>query len=83
LIYPSTPKILPLVGFFNGVSGSNLFYKFVRTWRNWHTRTAQDRMGQPLRVQLSSSAPLSLRSAHEKRVESSERRPKEGKALWA
>ena len=37
--------------------GTKISEKFSRKWRNWQTRTAQNRMGQPLGVQLSSSAP--------------------------
>ena len=33
-------------------------YTVKRKWRNWQTRTAQDRMGKTLRVQLPSSAPI-------------------------
>jgi hypothetical protein len=39
------------------VLGYTMQANFVRKWRNWQTRTAQDRMGQPLGVQISSSAP--------------------------
>jgi hypothetical protein len=51
-LHSATPVLLQLLYSLYNASFSDNFPSLSLTWRNWQTRTAQDRMGQPVEVRV-------------------------------